>query len=133
MAIIEKIDSMISEAQAKVDDLSAFKTEAVAELQYRYSTGVADGKAMIQLPDVSNPDNIYTQAQMNEAVSAGQKQQRDLDVAEFQSQIDALNSSIDSKIAEAIVSKNAEFYAELQSVSSDDAALRAKYAPSATA
>jgi hypothetical protein len=91
-------------------------------------TGIEKGKGMIQLPDATDPTVQYTQAQLNEAVTAGKEQQK----LEDQVQIDALNAQItekDTKISN-LENQVAQFNAEqikADAVAAFKAELKAKY------
>jgi hypothetical protein len=99
---IEKVDGVISTMNEIKSDISNYVAE---EKAISYREGVEAGKAMIELPDSSNPDVIYTQAQMNAAVNSGQTQQRLADEAEFKVALDGLQAQIDgvpAQIAKAV-------------------------------
>lgn len=96
----------------------------------RYNQGVVDGKAMIQLPDSSQPGAQYTQQQLSDAVTAGQKQQRDQDVAEFQPQLDTLDGQVKDLQAQvdAAAADKAQALKDLQDkLNAEIADLKAKF------
>jgi hypothetical protein len=120
MNVFEKAEKLVTDVNAVLEGANTMK-DAITEYGLeRYNVGVEVGKSMIQLPDATDPAVQYTQEQMNDAVSAGKKQQRDEDVLEFssklnelQAQIDAIPGMIESAKAEATAAAKAEFIAKL--------------------
>lgn len=107
-----KLDAIKAPFQSVIDATDAVPALVDAAEKAKYdegynvgrADGIEEGKAMIQLPSPTlpdgtpNPDLIYTQQQLNDAVTAGKEQQK----AEDQVAIDALNAQItekDGKIA----------------------------------
>lgn len=79
MGIKENAEILKGKLQARIDELQADQSlidQMVADSELAVSearlAGIEEGKGMIQLPDSSNPDAIYSQAQLAEAVVAGQ-------------------------------------------------------------
>lgn len=99
-AIITKVDNIVpaveaGEQQAYDEGKAAGDAEGYARGKV---DGIEEGRASIVLPEPTNPDAQYTQAQMDEAVSTRETQVR----AEMQISIDSLNAQVtekDSKIA----------------------------------
>lgn len=61
-----------------------------SELKAQYDAGYADGKASVVLPDPSNPDKLFSQADMDSAVKTAKDEQSSVD----QDQISALNKQL---------------------------------------
>jgi hypothetical protein len=122
------LDAIKAPAQAiitKVDNIPA-AVEAGEQAAYDEGfqagkvAGVEEGRNSIQLPDETNTANIYTQEQMNTAVSERETQVRtemQLSVDEKQAAIDSLNAQItdlNTKLMAAGPDAVAAFKAELK-------------------
>lgn len=87
---LTKTDLVKAELEAEVALHDQLAIEVDAEKSAERLAGIEEGKAMIQLPDPTDPAAQYTQEQMNAAVNAGQE----LVKSELQPQIDAGLASI---------------------------------------
>lgn len=114
LAIVTKVDNIPAAVEA--GELAA------------YNEGVEAGKAMIQLPEPTNPDNIYTQQQMNDAVNAGKDEVRSAEVAPLQLQLTEKQSAIDSLNAQITDLNTKLMAAGPDAVTAFKAELKAKYA-----
>lgn len=104
---LDKASEVKAQLEADVALHEQLKSEVAGELQAAELAGIEKGKAMIQLPDPQNPDAQYTQAQLEEAVKAGQEVTK----LELQPQIDALKAELE-KMDAALVAKNEELAKE---------------------
>lgn len=77
---------------AAADAVPALVEKAVADAKQE---GIETGKAMIQLPDASDPTAVYTQEQMNKAINDKEAEV----TGKLQPQIDALNAQVTEKDA----------------------------------
>lgn len=98
MAILEKIDSMKGEAQAKVDDLTQFKSDAESELLATYNKGWDE--AMLQAGSGGSTDKIYSEAEMNQII-ADVKAPLEESIAQKQLVIDGIEGRVEQARTEA--------------------------------
>jgi hypothetical protein len=121
MNIIELADKNISEAQIMLEGSVQMKSMITEYGQEKYNEGFQSGKDSIQLPDPSNPDVIYTQQQMNDAVTAGKEQQKletelelGVKISELQAQVDAVPGLLESAKSESVAAFKAELKAKYE-------------------
>lgn len=88
--IQDKVNFIAGAFQPVIDAANAIPALVDERELVKYNEGFADGKASIQLPDPTNPDAIYTQSQMDAAVTAGKEQQK----SEDQIMIDGLGTEV---------------------------------------
>jgi len=123
-----KLDAIKAPIQGMLDAADAIPALVDQAELVSYNKGVEDGKAMIVLPDPTNPDNIYTQAQMDEAVSNGKAQQKsedDVVISDLSVKLSALQTSYDAAAleCEALKAKYDDLVAKVKAANADDAAL----------
>lgn len=150
--IQDQLNIVIAPSQAVIDAANSIPALVDEAEQAKYDAGFAagevqgieKGKAMIQVGDASNPDAIYTQAQLSAAVSAGMEQQKTEDalvISEKEAQlstatfrIDTLTQQFDAyKVSSAedqksaVAAKQSEMLADFINAEIDNAAVIAKY------
>jgi chromosome segregation ATPase len=113
---LDKLEELKASLAGKLDLVDSMVKESDDAVAQAKLDGIEEGKAMIQLPDPSNPDNQYTQQQMNDAVNAGQKQISD----QLQPQIDSLNAEKADLQSQLDAAKQAQADAEAK-LASDEA------------
>ena len=108
---------IIAWCDAQIEELQEVKTAHLAAVDASYAKGYADGKDAVELPEPTNPDAQYTQAQMNDAVNTGKDEVR----AELQPQLDAIASelaevkaSIEPAKADAVATFKADLKAKYE-------------------
>jgi len=129
--IQSKVDVIVNAFQPVIDAAAAIPALVDAQELVKYNEGVEAGKAMIQLPDPTNPAAQYTQEQMDAAVTAGKEQQRSEDQVTIDAQgtelaalklsLTDLQAALDKQLADF-----AAFKERVKTVVADDAALFAE-------
>lgn len=123
-----KLDAIKAPFQSVIEAADALPALIDADRAVAVNEGIEIGKGMIQLPDASNPDAIYTQSQMDAAVSSGKEQQK----GEDQVQIDSLTgdvaalkqSLVDSNSAlDSVAKKYSDLVERVKAVEADNAQL----------
>lgn len=126
-----KLDAIKAPALSIVEAADALPALIDAQELVKYNEGFQAGKDSIQLPDPNDPTVIYTQAQMDAAVTAGKEQQRSEDQVVIDAQageIAALKVQLADMEALATdsVSKYATLKERVKQANADDAALIAE-------
>lgn len=129
--IQDKVNIIAGAFQPVIDAANAIPALVDAQELVKYNEGVEAGKAMIQLPDPTDPTAIYSQAQMDAAVSAGKEQQASEDKVAFDAQgadLAALKQQIADLqgVADAAVAKYSNLAERVKQANVDDAALIAE-------
>lgn len=129
--IQSKIDGAKAPFQTVIENLDAIPALVDAAELVKYNEGVEDGKAMIQLPDPTDPAAQYTQEQMDAAVTAGKEQQRSEDQVTIDAQgaeLAALKQQlVDLQgVADGAVAKYTSLAERVKAANVDDAALIAE-------
>ena len=104
-----KLDAIKAVFQPIVEAADAVPALVDAAELAKYNQGVVDGKAMIQVGNPGDPANIYSQAQMDAAVSAGKAQQASQDKADLDA-ANAKSSDLQAKVDAGVAAQ-----ADLQS------------------
>lgn len=119
-----------------LQDAAAVAADAVSQYDVDVAAakaeGIEEGRGQIQLPEPTNPDAQYTQAQMNEAVSTAVENERNASAASIAAAQQATNearAALESKDSEhkaAVSSLKKDIAGKIRNAKIDDEAIAAE-------
>ncbi len=126
MAVME----LLKEIEAKaVEGQGAISSDLDAKYKEGYDKGYVDGQASIVLPDPSNPDKLYTQADMDRVVATSKQEQVDADqaaltqaaadLAAAQTELNTIKQDVGAQIHDGITAFKTQELDKLKALEAD--------------
>jgi hypothetical protein len=123
LEVLKEIEAKAQEGQVGIAD------ELLAKYDEGYGKGFADGKASVVLPDPTNPDKLYTQADMDKVAAQAKADQVTADQAAAdqaaaelkaaQDELAALKQDVGAKIHDGIAAFKAQELEKLKGLEAD--------------